>query len=122
MLYITVPEITSIDPLQQGSSFLNISWTVNNPLELESNGTIFTVTTGNSGEVFTSDVLASGSTHQCFSGLQPDTLYTIKIITVYACENTTISRPISTAVGSVDNVFPPDECLEYVHKPSMLLC
>ena len=123
MLYIAVPEITNIYPVQQGSSFLNISWTVDNPLGLESNGTRFTVmeTTGNSEEVFTSNLVASGSNHQCFSGLQSDTLYTISIVIVYACENTMLSEVISTAVGSVDDVIPPDECLEYLPIRSMLL-
>ena len=105
----------------EGSTFLNISWTVNNPLRLEANGTIFTVkeTTGNSREVFTSDLVPSGSSHQCFSDLQPDTFYTIVITAVYACDNTSFTKDVRTAVGSVNDVSSTDGCLVYRPISSM---
>ncbi|XP_065883664.1 neural cell adhesion molecule 1-like isoform X2 [Dysidea avara] len=113
--FCKVPSITSVDPIVEGSTFLNISWTVNNPLRLEANGTIFTVkkTTGNSREMFTSDLVPSGSSHQCFSDLQPDTLYTIEIVAVYACDNTSFTRDVRTAVGLVNDVSSTDGCLVY---------
>jgi len=118
VLFITVPTITSINPFERGTSFLSISWTVNNPLELQSNGTIFTLSRSNSNEEFISGLITSGSAHQCFSDLQPDTLYTVEIVAVYACDNATMSGVFRTEPGSVNNVSLPDECLEY--RPSCM--
>ena len=124
--HVTAPSITSVQPLIQGASFLNISWTVDNPrLGLQLNGTVFVVEeTGNSQEVFTSELVAAGNGHQCISDLQPGTLYTLKIVAVYACENTSYTTDFRTAPGAVDNVVPPDGCLVYrpvlstlMHKP-----
>lgn len=101
---------------------MNITWTVSNPLEIESDGFYVTVKdrTSNSNRKFTSDLMMTRNTHQCISNLQPSTFYTVEVVVQYSCNNVTRSAPFFTQDGLVADGLPVNGCLEY--RPGASMC
>ena len=95
---------------------MNITWTVSNPLGIESDGFYFTVKdeTANSNREFTSGVMTTRRSHQCINNLQPDTIYTVEVFVKYSCNNVTMSVTFRTQTGSTtDDESFVNGCLQY---------
>ncbi|XP_065920047.1 immunoglobulin superfamily DCC subclass member 4-like [Dysidea avara] len=113
--FCKVPSIESIISAPH-STFVNITWTVSNPLGIESDGFYFTVKdeTANSNREFTSGVMTTRRSHQCINNLQPDTIYTVEVFVKYSCNNVTMSVTFRTQTGSTtDDESFVNGCLQY---------